>query len=273
MQPKPAHFTKSLFYMLKNKYALRNWLAALSMSWFDKGGFDWDVVTQMEIMGGALPVMAAYLPYNILNPLSVAFVPFILKVFGGNKRNGVIFFTLLDTLRALAQTLVGFAVIRNNWLFCAFFAFFFALNAADNAPSSVLGDELGREIADYTEYMTGERPDGTAGILPGLIGKVAAPLKALFTVYVFRWTGYDASRPMRLHAQGNFTVYKKAYGLYVLAGCLPNLVQLVPWFFYDLVGEKRDRMYMELNARRALIASEPPAEVAGLETALALEKE
>jgi Na+/melibiose symporter-like transporter len=212
------------------------------------------------------------LPYNILNPLSVAFVPFILKIFGGNKRRGMIFFTLLDTIRAFVQMLVGFATIRHNWIFSAFFALFQAINAADNAPASVIGEELNREISDYTEYMTGERPDGTINILPGLIGKIAAPLKALFTVRVFRWTGYNPNLPMQLHAQGNFTVYKKAYGLFIFAGCLPNLVQLVPWFFYDLVGEKRERMYVELNARRALIADTLTAEMEGLETALALEE-
>ena len=30
---------------------------------------------------------------------------------------------------------------------------------------------------------------------------------------------------------------------------------MIPYFFYDLVGEKREQMYIELNERRALLAS------------------
>ncbi|MBR6315261.1 MAG: hypothetical protein IKR49_11580, partial [Clostridia bacterium] len=35
---------------------------------------------------------------------------------------------------------------------------------------------------------------------------------------------------------------------------LPNVIKAIPYFFYDLVGEKREKMYIELNERRALIA-------------------
>jgi len=50
-------------------------------------------------------------------------------------------------------------------------------------------------------------------------------------------------------------VYQKAYFLYVFAGCLPKLVGFIPLLLYDLVGEKRESMYLALNERRALIAA------------------
>lgn len=31
---------------------------------------------------------------------------------------------------------------------------------------------------------------------------------------------------------------------------------MIPYLFYDLVGEKREKMYLQLNERRALIAEQ-----------------
>ncbi|MDR1465586.1 MAG: MFS transporter [Oscillospiraceae bacterium] len=272
LPPKPADTKKSLFYLLKNKYAMRNYVAELATEWYADGGYAWDVVTQMEIMGGVVPTLFAYLPYNILNPLSVAFVPLILRIFGNNKRNGVLFFRIVDIIRSGLQTVAGILLIRHPFWFCLTFAVFWAMNAADNAPTSVLEGEMGREIADYTEYMTGERPDGTSGILPGLVKKIMAPLKAMFTIFVFRWSGYNPLIPSAPFSQNNFAVYQKVYFLFMFAGALPNLVKLVPLFLYDLVGEKREKMYTALNERRALLAKETagqePEEVRELEAAL-----
>ena len=273
MQPKPADTHKALFYMLKNKYAMRNFAASFATAWYGTGGYSWDVVTQMEIMGGVIPSFLSNLPYEIINFASVAFVPLAVKRFGQNKRGGMLFFTTLDILRSGLQCLCGVLLIRRPFWFCVVFALFWAINAADNAPGSVIEGEMNREISDYTEYMTGERPDGTQGLLPGLIMKVMAPLNALFTVAVFRWSGYNPLIPMGPYAQNNFAVYQKVYFLYVFAGCLPALARLVPLLFYDLVGEKRENMYLALNERRAMIAAaQVQEEILNLEAALAIDK-
>jgi Na+/melibiose symporter-like transporter len=234
---------------------MRNFLAGFATAWYGTGGFSWDVVTQMEIMGGVIPSFLANLPYDLINLASVAFVPLAMRHFNTDKRRGMLFFTVIDIVRAGVQFAVGALLIRRPFWFCLSFAIFWAINAADNAPSSVIEGEMNREISDYTEFMTGERPDGTQGLLPSLIMKVMAPLNALFTVAVFRWSGYDPLIPMGPYSQNNFTVYQKAYFLYVFAGCLPALVRILPLLFYDLVGEKREKMYIALNERRALVAA------------------
>ena len=261
LQPKPAQTTKTLFYILKNKYALRSFLASFATGWYGTGGFSWDVVTQMEIMGGVIPSFFSNLPYDLVNIASVVFVPLALRHFGSDKRRGMLFFTVIDVVRSALQCLCGVLLIHKPFWFCLVFALFWAVNAADNAPSSVIEAEMNREIGDYTEYMTGERPDGTQGLLPGLIMKIMAPFNALFTVAVFRWSGYNPLIPMGPFSQGSFVIYRKVYFLYVLAGCLPALARIFPLLAYDLVGEKRERMYIALNERRALMAAEQAEEM------------
>lgn len=261
LQPKPAPANKTIFYILKNKYALRNFIANFSVNWWTDGGYSWDVVTQLEIIGGAFKSMFAYAGFNILEPVSLAFAPKVMKWFGNDKRKGVLTFRAIDIVRTAIQCVIGIAFIDRPWIFGLSFFFFWGLNALDNAPSSVLENEMGREINDYTEYVTGERPDGTFGLLTNLIGKVTAPLNALLTILVFRWTGYDATIPMGPWSQGNKVVYQKIYFLYIAVGVLPNLIRAIPIFFYDLVGEKREQMYIELNARRALLAGQQEEEI------------
>lgn len=279
LQRQPAPARKTIFYILKNKYALRNFIANFSVSWWSNGGYSWDVVTQLEIIGGAFKSMFAYMGFNIMEPLSLALVPKVMKWFGADKRKGVLTFRVIDAARTIIQMVVGIMFIDRPLIFASTFFVFWSLNALDNAPSSVLENEMNREINDYTEYVTGERPDGTFGLLTDLIGKVTAPLNALVTILVFRWSGYDATIPMAPWSQGNRVVYQKIYFLYIAADVLPKLVRTIPIFFYDLVGRKREEMYIELNERRALVAEQGRGEDAVSEEmqamieALALEQE
>lgn len=276
LQKKPAPITKSLFYILKNKYALRNFAAEFATSWFSTGGYSWDFVTQLEIIGGAFRSTLVYWPNTIIRNIGIAFVPKIMKLFKNNIRNGVIVFRLIDILRSLVQFLLGNAVIDKPLLFSIQFAFMWALNGLDDAPAMVFEGEMDREINDYTEYMTGERPDGAFNILKNLINKLTAPLGALFTIWAFKWTGYDASIPGKWMSQGNITTYRRIYFLYMFGWSIPAIVKLVPLFFYDLVGEKREKMYIELNSRRALMAKEDEGvseEMQAMVDMLALESE
>ncbi len=256
LQQKPAPITKSLFYILKNKYAMRNFATSFLTSWYGTGGYNWELVTQLEIIGGAIKSGLVYFPNIVVRNLGIALVPKFMKLFKGNIRNGVLAFRIIDIVRAFAQFFFGNMWIDKPLLFSLQFAFLWALNGVDDAPAMIFEAEMGREINDYTEYVTGERPDGTFDLIKNLVTKFTSPLSALFTVAVFKWTGYDTTKPMTYFAQGNINVYKKLYFLYIFGWSIPAFINIIPVFFYDLTGAKREEMYMRLNARRALIADE-----------------
>lgn len=256
LQPKPAPITKTLFYVLKNKYALRNFLADFSVSWWANGGYRWDVVTQQEIFGGAIPSFFAYLPSNILNYLSVTFIPKFQKLFKHNNKRAVIWLRLWDLFCCIGIVALGCPFVEKRWLVLTAYAVFFGINAINNGPSSVFEAELGREINDYTEYVTGERPDGTISILTELIKKVTSPINALLTVKLFKWSGYDPTIPMKPWSQGSKIIYQRVFMLFSGIHLLPTFIKIIPFFFYDLEGEKREKMYIALNERRAMLASQ-----------------
>lgn len=256
LQPEPAPTTKALFYVLKNKYARRNFIANFATSWWSSGGYSWDVVTQMEIFGGTIYSFLAYLPYNTVNTLSVAFIPKFQKLFKYNNRRAVIGLRLWDLISCIAMSVLGYFFVDKKWVMIAIYGLFYGLDGLNNGPANVFEGELGREINDYTEYVTGERPDGTFNILTDLIQKVTSPINAWLTVKIFKWSGYDTSIDMLPWSQGSKAIYQKVFFLFVGINILPRVVKMIPYLFYDLEGEKREKMYIELNERRALIAQQ-----------------
>ena len=253
LQPKPAPLTKTIFYIFKNKYAMRNFAANFATSWWSSGGYSWDVVTQQEIFGGVIPSCLAYLPYNILDTVSITFIPKFQKMFKSN-RTAIIVLRLWDLLCCAGMVGLGCPVVDKRLLICIIYAVFYGINAINNGPANVFEAEVGREINDYTEYMTGERPDGTISILTDLITKITSPLNALLTVKLFKWSGYDTTIDMLPWSQGSKTVYQKVFFLFNGINILPRVVNMIPYIFYDLTGEKREKMYIALNERRALVA-------------------
>lgn len=256
LQPKPAPIMKTLFYILKNKYALRNFIAEFSVSWWSDGGYSWDVVTQQEIFGGTIQSFLAYLPYNIFDALSILLIPKFQKFFKNNNRKAVIALRFWDLLCCAGMVGFGCPLVQHRWAIVGVYALFYGLNALNNGPANVFEAELKREINDYTEYVTGERPDGTIGLITGLITKVTAPLNALLTIQLFKWSGYDSTLPMLPWAQGSKKVYQRVFFLFNGIRILPSVIKIIPYFFYDLEGEKREKMYIALNERRALLAKE-----------------
>ena len=256
LQPKPAPIMKTLFYILKNKYALRNFIADFSVSWWSDGGYSWDVVTQQEIFGGSIPSFLAYAPYNLFDSLSILLIPKFQKIFNNNNRKAVIALRIWDLLCCVGMVGFGCPLVHHRWAVVGVYALFYGLNALNNGPANVFEAELKLEINDSTEYVTGERPDGTIGLITGLITKVTAPLNALLTIQLFKWSGYDSTIPMLPWSQGSKKVYQRVFFLFNGIRILPNVVRMIPYFFYDLEGQKREKMYIALNERRALIAKE-----------------
>ena len=266
LQPKPAATSKALFYILKNKYMLRNFIANLAGGWWSRGGYDWWVVTQLEIFGGAVRTWPWVTPREITGVISLSLVEPFKKLFGGSYRKTVIFMRLWDLILGSAPAFIGLSrnVIGSWWKAGLVYSIFQALITSNDAPSTVLEGEIGREISDYTEYMTGERPDGSIGLITQLAEKVTDPLKALMTIAVFKWSGYDPNigsnrRWSQDLVRENSSMYSKAFFLLNLADIVPAILNMIPLLFYDLEGKKKEEMYAALNERRAMIAKESAA--------------
>ncbi len=96
----------------------------------------------------------------------------------------------------------------------------------------------------------------TVGLLPDLIRSTLTPLNALMTVVVFKWSGYKAEISPAPWSQNSKVVYRRVLFLYCAFETFKKVISLIPYFLYDIIGEKREKMYIALNERRAMLANE-----------------
>ena len=117
----------------------------------------------------------------------------------------------------------------------------------------VIPEEMRNEAIDYGEWKNGFRSEGMTGVAKGLITKMVNSVKGVIQPLLFKAFGYDPNRN-----QGAQTPEAR-YALFFMCTLLPvvtGILSIVPQLFYDLQGEKRDRMYMELRERRKAIANQ-----------------
>ncbi|MBQ2842403.1 MAG: MFS transporter [Clostridia bacterium] len=117
----------------------------------------------------------------------------------------------------------------------------------------VIPEEMRNEAIDYGEWKNGFRSEGMTGVAKGLITKMVNTVKGIIQPLLFKAFGYDPNKN-----QGAQTPEAR-YALFFMCTLLPvitGILSIIPQLFYDLQGEKRDRMYMELRERRKAIAAE-----------------
>ena len=117
----------------------------------------------------------------------------------------------------------------------------------------VIPEEMRNEAIDYGEWKNGYRTEGMTGVAKGLVTKMVNTFKGFIQPILLKQFGYDPNA-----SQGHQTEGAR-YALFWMCTLLPvvsGILSIVPQLFYDLSGEKRDRMYMELRERRAVMKSQ-----------------
>ncbi len=140
----------------------------------------------------------------------------------------------------LAVMIPAFMIRETIWMF------FWGLR-------SVIPNEMRNEAIDYGEWKNGFRSEGMTGVAKDIVSKVVNTVKNTVQPLLLGWFGYNVNA-----THGNQTP-KARHALFWMCTFLPvvtGMLSIIPKFFYDLSGEKRDRMYMELRERRKAIAAE-----------------
>ncbi len=117
----------------------------------------------------------------------------------------------------------------------------------------VIPEEMRNEAIDYGEWKNGFRSEGMTGVAKGLVTKMVNTVKNFIQPLLLKMFGYDPNA-----TSGNQSVQAR-HALFWMCTLLPvvsGILSIVPQLFYDLQGEKRDRMYLELRERRKVIAAE-----------------
>ncbi len=115
---------------------------------------------------------------------------------------------------------------------------------------NVIPEEMRNETIDYGEWKNGYRTEGMTGVAKDLARKLVGTLGNTIKSFILSKIGYVEGA-----GYGNQSE-RTEYLLFMMCTLLPTVTSvfgLIPKFFYDLSGEKKERMYRELAERRKSI--------------------
>lgn len=117
----------------------------------------------------------------------------------------------------------------------------------------VIPTEMNNEAMDYCEWKNGYRTEAMTGVAKGLATKLASIFTSAITLKIKELIGYDQT----LYVQGQKQSDKTQFYIFAMYSAIPmvtTVISCIPMLFYDLDGEKKERMYSELLERRAKLS-------------------
>ena len=194
--------------------------------------------------------LALLLPMGIGTAVGTLLVNFVLKKFS-TKQTFIIFCVYgASTLAILyfVATGIGF---RSELIVPFLILNFFC--GIQHGNTNVTPNIMIADCVDEIEWKTGKRQEGTAYAGYGLFAKVAsACTKALGPWLLYTWSGYLVSTDANVaYAPQSNPTLNKFLMIYTIIPAVFVLLQGAPILFYDMVGEKQERIVKELMERRA----------------------
>ncbi len=204
--------------------------------------------------------LALLLPMGIGTALGTLLVNLVLKKF--STKQTYILFCVYGAASLAILFIVSSSVGFNSALIIPFLIinFFCGLQHGNTntTPNIMIAD-----CVDEMEYKTGKRQDGIAYAGYGLFSKIASALTKSFGPWLlYTWSGYVVSTDANIaYATQSDTTLSRILMIYTIIPAIFVVLQMIPIFFYDNVGEKKRTITEALAERRALkAAEEKPAE-------------
>jgi len=214
------------------------------------GGFSaetWEHNYYIDVLGSAslrnvvrIPgAPLSFLSYTYIDKVRARFHIKSLWIFGSHLKD--LFSLLVFVIGSLGGIydkvvpMVALLMLRN-------FAYMGTLSIVKIIPREIVLDAL-----EYAEWHSGYRAEGTILATKGMIGKVTRNILNSLTTLIMQATGYSLNAGFGQQSRrAKYALFAMSFGIPALSGGLA----LVPKLFYDLTGEKRERMYRELAEMR-----------------------
>ncbi len=114
----------------------------------------------------------------------------------------------------------------------------------------VIPAEILNEAMDYCEWKNGYRAEAMTGVARGLVTKLQGIAMTSVQNFLMKRIGYVQGLTIGTQADSTkWWIFAMGTGIPIITGALG----IIPKFFHNLNGEKRDRMYQELFARREAV--------------------
>jgi len=194
------------------------------------------------------------LPGSIVHPISYSLVPWFRRKF--SSRTLYILGAYIGDILMVPVFFVGAIGGKKNGLYKKIIPMAIALTVWETVfmlfygVRKVIPSELYNEAMDYCEWKNGYRTEAMTSVAKGLATKLASLFSNMVQLQIKKLIKYDQT----LYISGKQQSDDTKFGLFAMFTIVPfatTSLGIIPMLFYDLGGEKRERMYAELLARRA----------------------
>lgn len=129
--------------------------------------------------------------------------------------------------------------------------------AVSGSIKMVIPTKMIAETVDYMEYKTGKRNEGMSFSILTFVGKLTASLSASMAALIMPLVGVaEVGEEMVLVENSGVNTLFWLWGLVTCIPTLLGLFSLVPYFFYDLEGDKLKTIQEENRKRQEAIIKE-----------------
>ncbi len=211
-----------------------------------------------EVLNLNSAVLWIALPGSIFGMISYIFIPRLKSKF--DNRQIVIINIVFNAFMGTAVFLCGLGFYKTNVVVISiilmiqnfFTAFFQTLNNV--IPTEMIGDTV-----DYMEWKTGKRNEGISFSVLTFVSKLTGSLSTSVGTALLPVIGLTFTR----NAMGESVAVKGEHtdlwiwALFTMIPKLLGLMTLIPYLFYDLRGDKLEKIRRELKIRRESYAELP----------------
>lgn len=207
----------------------------------------------IDVLNFGSMTLVAGIPGAIVNPFAFYFVPWFRRHF--STRFLYVMGKYIGCFLDIAVYFIGMIGGKHNGIYKKVGPMILVLALKEvifmifYGVRRVIPSEMYNESMDYCEWKNGYRTEAMTSVAKGLASKLARVISSTLSLQVKRIIGYDITSYTRGTAQTDET----KHGLFAMAtiiSSVTSLLGIIPIFFYDLTGEKREKMYAELLARR-----------------------
>ena len=207
----------------------------------------------IDVLNFASMTLVAGIPGAIINPFSFSWVPWFRRRF--STKTLYLLGTKSQSLLDIPVFLIGMIGGKHNGLYKKVLPMFVVMALKEAiymifwGVRRVIPSEMYNESMDYCEWKNGYRTEAMTSVARDLTKKLASIANGALSLQLKKLIGYDISS----YTQGAAQTDDTKMGLFAMATIIPTvtgLLGIIPILFYDLSGEKRERMYVELLARR-----------------------
>lgn len=245
-------FSDALKSVAKNKYfwiiSLAGWVGFLENSF--NNIMQWMYSYQKVCSAGQYSIITAIKDNSSFWPNLIA--PYFIRKYGKKK---ILIFT---NLLSICFILLMLPIVRNSstphiiWLLLAVTF----VNQFVTAMGHLMTPSINADIRDYQQYITGERIDGMFAAV-GLIGNIITMATGSVLPIIYDRVGLNEATAKQLGYDGSIVYevlndpayFSNISSVLVIASVLGAMMNVIPFFFYDLTETKQKSIVKVLKIR------------------------